>query len=161
VEYLPKCVENGKDLFARGQMLIASTMAGIAFNSGQVAIVHAMAHTVGGMFKVPHGLANSILLPHGVRFNMDVCADRYAMIARAIGIDTKKMSDEEAGEALAQAITDLTKKMGVPQRLRDVGVPESGLVEASDVCLGQGPMAYNPKMVGGSEEVLEVFKKAW
>jgi alcohol dehydrogenase class IV len=71
------------------------------------------------------------------------------------------VSDEEAGEAVAEAIAAFTKKMGVPQRLRDTGVPESGLTEASEVCMGQGPMVYNPKMVSDPEEVLVVFKQAW
>jgi aldehyde dehydrogenase (NAD+) len=161
VEYLPACVENGKDILARGQMLLAATMAGIAFNNAQVGLVHAMAHTVGGMFGVPHGLANSILLPHVVRFNKEVCADRYAMIARTMDLEVKGVSDEDATDELADAITRFTRKMGVPQRLRDSGVPESGLVEASEVCQGQGPMVYNPKIISDSKEILGVFKQAW
>jgi aldehyde dehydrogenase (NAD+) len=158
MEYLPQCVENGKDLLARGQTLIASTMAGIAFCNAQIGLVHAMAHTIGGMFKVPHGLANSILMPHCVRYNMDACGDRYALIARAMGMN---VSDDEAGEAVANAITRLTKKMGVPQKLREVGVPESGLDEASDVTLTMGGMVYNPKFISDAAEVLGVFKNAW
>jgi len=160
VKYLPTCVENGKDIVARGQALIASTLAGIAFCNAQIAIVHAMAHTLGGMFKVPHGLANSILMPHCVRFNADVCGDRYAVVARAMGLDMKGINDENAGEAVANAITALTKKMGVPQRLRDAGVPESGLAEAAEVTMGMGGMIYNPK-ISDQEDVLGVFKQAW
>jgi alcohol dehydrogenase class IV len=160
-EYLPACVENGRDILARGQMLLASTMAGIAFNNAQIALVHAMAHTVGGMFKVPHGLANSILLPHVVRFNADCCADRYAVIARAMGLEVQGSSDGEASEALARAITGFTTKMGVPQRLRDAGVPESGLNEAAYVTMGMGGMIYNPKTVSDPEEILGVFRQAW
>ena len=74
MEYLPKCVENGKkDLFARGQQALAATMAGIAFTNSQTAMVHAIAHMLGGLYKVPRGLANSILLPHVVRFNECTC----------------------------------------------------------------------------------------
>ncbi len=158
MEYLPRCVENGKDLFSRGQQLLASTMAGIAFGNAQIALVHAMAHTIGGLFKVPHGLANSILLPHVVRFNADACADRYALVARAMGLN---VSEEEAGEAVASGITKFTKKMGVPQKLREVGVPEGGLVEASDVTLTMGGTGINPKPISEAEEVLGVFKNAW
>ncbi|HNY64333.1 MAG TPA: iron-containing alcohol dehydrogenase [Deltaproteobacteria bacterium] len=160
-QYLPVCVENGKDILARGQALIASTMAGIAFNNAQIALVHAMAHTVGGMFKVPHGLANSILLPHVVRFNADCCADRYALIARAMGLEVRGLSDEEASEALAQAITGFTTKMGVPQRLRDAGVPEDALAEAADVTMSMGGIVYNPKVISDPEEILGVFRQAW
>jgi alcohol dehydrogenase len=160
-EYLPRCVENGDDLFARGQQQIAATMGGIAFGNAQIGLVHAMAHTVGGLFKVPHGLANSVLLPHVMMYNLDECPDRYALVAQGMGLDTNGMSDEEAGAAAADAVWELTKKMGVPQQLRDVGVPEDGLEEASEMCLYDGSVVYNPKPVFESEEVLEVYKKAW
>jgi len=160
-EYLPTCVENGDDLFARGQQQIAATMAGIAFGNAQIGLVHAMAHTVGGLFKVPHGLANSVLLPHVMMYNLDECPDRYALVALGMGIDTSGMSDEEAGTAAANTIWELTKKMGVPQKLRDVGVPEEGLEEASEMCLYDGSVVYNPKPVFESEEVLAVYKEAW
>jgi alcohol dehydrogenase class IV len=71
------------------------------------------------------------------------------------------VSDEEAGEAVASAISEFTKKMGVPQRLRDAGVPESGLAEAAEVTMGMGGIVYNPKMVSDPEEILGVFKQAW
>lgn len=160
-EYLPKCVENGKDLFARGQQLLASTMAGIAFNNGQVAMVHALAHTVGGMFKVPHGLANSIFLPHVVRFNADVCGDRYTLIARAMGLDMKDINDENSGEAVAAAITALTRKMGVPQKLSEVGVPEESLAQVAENSLSDGAIVYNPKPVFDAQEALGVIRQAW
>jgi len=160
-EYLPTCVENGDDLFARGQQQIAATMAGIAFGNAQIGLVHAMAHTVGGLFKVPHGLANSVLLPHVMMYNLDECPDRYALVALGMGIDTSGMSEEEAGTAAANTIWELTKKMGVPQKLRDVGVPEEGLEEASEMCLYDGSVVYNPKPVFESEEVLAVYKEAW
>ncbi len=161
VEYLPRCVENGKDLFARGQQLVAATIAGVAFTSSQVAMVHALAHSLGGLFKVPHGLANSILLPHVVRFNADACGDKYAMIARAMGLDMKEITEENAGEAVASALTAFTKKMGVPQKLREVGVSEGGLVQVADLAMGQAPMVVNPRTVSDATEALGVLKNAW
>lgn len=161
VEHLPTCVTNGKDLHARGQQLLASTLAGIAFNNAQVALVHAMAHTVGGLFSVPHGTANSILMPHVVRFNMDVCAERYRLVARAMGLNTAGKSDEDVALAVADAISAFTKKLGIPQTLREVGVPEDRLAEASETTLTQGPMVFNPKFVSDPEEILGVYKNAW
>lgn len=160
MEFLPRCVEQGDDLVARGQQQIAATMAGVAFGNAQVGLVHAMAHSVGALFKVPHGLANSILLPHVMAYNLDECADRYAMIARAMDLDTRGMSDEEAGSAAVNAIGELTKKMGVPQRLRDAGVPEEGLEEAANLSLSDGAIVYNPKMIFDADEVLSVYRKA-
>jgi alcohol dehydrogenase class IV len=161
MEYLPTCVENGSDLFARGQQQIAATMAGVAFGNAQIGMVHAMAHAVGGLFKVPHGLGNSIILPHVILYNMDECADRYVMVAEAMGLDTKGMSDLEASEAVANAIWDLTKKMGVPQKLSEVGVPEDGLEAAADLALSDGSIVYNPKLIYETDQILEVYKKAY
>jgi alcohol dehydrogenase class IV len=159
--YLPRCVEQGDDLVARGQQQLAATMAGIAFSNAQVGLVHAMAHSVGALFKVPHGLANSILLPHVMLFNLDSCAARYALIARAMGLNVNGKSDMEAALAAVEAIRELTRQMGVPQRLRDAGVPEDGLAEASNLVLSDGSVIYNPKLVTGAEEVLAVYRAAW
>jgi alcohol dehydrogenase len=84
--YLHRSVENGDDLLARGQMQIAATMAGMAFSNAMVGLVHAMAHSLGGRFGVPHGLANAILLPHVMRYNMGACTDQYAFVAEAMGV---------------------------------------------------------------------------
>jgi len=69
--YLPRCVANGDDLFARGQQQIAALMAGVAFSNAQLGLVHAMAHSLGALFNVPHGLANSLLLPHVMLYNLE------------------------------------------------------------------------------------------
>jgi aldehyde dehydrogenase (NAD+) len=161
VNNLPICVENGDDLVARGQQQIAATMAGIAFSNAQVGLVHAMAHSVGALFKVPHGIANSILLPHVMMYNMDEAADCYALVAEAMGVKEKGMSDEEAGGAAVDAVFELTKRLGVPQSLREVGVEEEGLAEASELALSDGSIVYNPKMVFEADEVISVYKKAF
>lgn len=161
MEYLPRCVENGDDLVARGQQQIAATMAGVAFSNAQVGLVHAMAHSIGALCGVPHGMANSILLPHVMKYNMDECPDRYALVAEAMGVKEKGMSDEEAAEAAINAVWELTKRMGVPQRLRDVGVTEDVLPQAADMSLSDGSLVYNPKMIFEAEQVLEVYKEAF
>lgn len=160
-QFLPRCVEYGGDLLARGQQQIAATMAGVAFGNAQVGLVHALAHSVGALFKVPHGLANSILLPHVMLFNLDECPDRYALVAQAAGLDIRDLNDIEAGEAAAGAVWDLTRKMGVPQKLRDAGVPEHGLEEAANLSLSDGAIVYNPKAVLDAGEVLTLFRQAW
>jgi alcohol dehydrogenase len=158
---LPRCVEKGDDLVARGQQQIAATLAGIAFGNSQVGMVHAMAHTIGGKYGVPHGIANGILLPYCIMYNLDECPDRYAMVAEAMGVKKEGMSDTEAGEAAANAIWELTKKMGLPQKLREVGVPKDGLEECAEASLYDGSIVYNPKTITEAQEVLGVFEKAW
>lgn len=160
-QYLPRCVEDGNDLLARGQQLLAATMAGIAFGNAQVGLVHAIAHSVGALYGVPHGLANGILLPHVMLFNLEECADRYALIARAMDLDTRGLDDLAAGQKAAEAVWELTKKIGLTQKLRDAGVPEEGLAEAAELSMSDASIIYNPRMVLDAEEVLEVLKKAW
>ncbi len=160
-EFLPKAVDNGKDMMARGQMLIAANMAGIAFSNAQVGIVHALAHTVGAKFKVHHGLANSILLPPCLRYNADACGDVYLNILSAMGVNIERVSQDEAGCVLADTITDFTKRLGLPQKLREVGVPQEGLNECSEIALSDGAIVYNPKFICDSSEVLKVYQDAW
>ena len=161
MENLPKCVEEGGDLVARGQQLLASNLAGMAFGGPRVGLAHAIAHTMGGLYEVPHGMGNSIILPHVMMFNLDECPDRYAMIAHVMGLDTRGMSDMEAGEAAANALWDLTKKMGVPQKLGEVGVPEDGLESIAEMTMSDAAIVNNPKTVVDPDEVLGVLKKAF
>lgn len=161
MEFLPRCVEKGDDLVARGQQQLAAAMAGIAFGNSQPGLVHAMAHPVGALYKVPHGVANAILLPHVMNFNMKECADRYALLARAMNLDVRSLSDKEAAGAAVEAVQDLVKRIGLPQKLREVDVPEEGLEEAADYSLADGSIVYNPRLVTDSEEVLEVYRAAW
>jgi aldehyde dehydrogenase (NAD+) len=161
MNYLPVCVANGEDLFARGQQQIAATIAGIAFSNAQIGLVHAAAHSVGALFKVPHGLANSIFLPHVMEFNMDEAADRYALVAQAMGVAEKGMSDEEAGQAAVNAVFELTKKIGLPQKLSEVDVPESGLEAVAELALCDGSIVYNPKPVFEPDEIMGCLRKAY
>src|SRR4030043_1362145 len=159
--FLPKAVENGTDMMARGQMLIAANMAGAAFSNAQVGIVHALAHSVGARFKVHHGLANSILLPACLRYNADACGDVYLEILLAMSVNLERVSQDEAGEVVADKIIEFTKKLGLPQRLRDVGVPEEGLKECSELTLSDGAIVYNPKPIFDPAEILKVYQKAF
>ena len=158
---LPICVEHGDDMLARGQQMLAATIAGIGFSNSQAGLAHAIAHTVGSLFEVPHGLGNSIMLPHSILFNLQDAADKYAMIAEAMGIDVRGMSDTEAGEAAANAIWDLTKRMGVPQKLTEAGVPEDALEQVAEQAMSDGAIVYNARMVMDSSEIVDLLKKAW
>jgi alcohol dehydrogenase class IV len=160
-DFLPKAVENGKDMMARGEMLIAANMAGAAFSNAQVGVVHALAHSVGARFKVHHGLANSILLPACLRYNADACGEVYLDVLSALGVNTESTGSDEAGNVAANNLIEFTKKLGLPQRLRDVGVPVEGLKECSELALSDGAIVYNPKFISDSTEVLKIFQEAW
>ncbi len=159
--YLSVCVENGKDIAARGQMQIAATMAGIAFSNAQLGIVHAMAHAVGARFGVPHGVANAILLPYGMEYNMDICGDEYAMIAEAAGIDIHKKTKREAAEMAVFAVKRLTEEIGLPTRLRDVNVTKDGFAACAENAMADPSIVYNPRTPSGTEDILKLLEKAW
>ena len=160
-EFLPLAVENGNDIVARGQMLIAATLAGAAFSNAQVGMIHALAHCIGARFGVPHGVANSILLPHCILYNLDACPDRYARIAEAMGKEVKGMESLKAAEQAALAVREFTKAIGMPQTLKEVNVEESGLFQCADDALMDGSIVYNPKPIFDPDEIVKIYQKAF
>lgn len=158
--YLPVCVDKGEDLVARGQVQIAATMAGWAFSIAGVGNVHALAHSIGAVAHVPHGIANGILLADCMEFNLESCPDAYAMVAEAFGIREKGMDDMDAAKAAIEAMRAFTKKIGHPQKLSEMKVKEEDIVKASDLSLGDGAIVNNPRLVLDASEVLEIYKKA-
>jgi alcohol dehydrogenase len=160
-EFLPRAVEDGKDLVARGQMLIASNMAGAAFSNAQVGLVHAIAHTVGARYGIHHGLANSIVMPHVVRFNAVEVAATYRPVAAALGVAVDGLTDEACAELVAERLAALAAKTGLPLTLSSQGVPESALPELAEATLADASIIYNGRTVLGAEELLEVYRAAF
>jgi alcohol dehydrogenase class IV len=145
-ENLERAVETPDDEDARGNMLIAANLA-ITIELGSV---HAMSHPVGAVFGVPHGVANAIHLPHVIRFNAagapDI-ADRYGDLADVLGVE----AGPDAGDALAEHVTELVGRLGLPTRLSEVGVPESGIPQLVDGAIGDGTTLLNPREAGEAE----------
>src|SRR5262249_26131154 len=148
---LPRAVAAGDDKVARGQMLLAANIAGMAFNSTGVGLVHAMAHVVGARHGVHHGTANAICLPHVIRFHGDELGVAYRDVAEALGVDARGLGDEMAGEAAAQAVAQLNARIGLPPRLRDVGVPEADLEACAEGSLSDGAIVYNGKFAADKD----------
>jgi alcohol dehydrogenase class IV len=161
VRHLPKVMKESQSVVDRGQMLLAATMAGMAFDNAQVGLVHAIAHTVGARHGVHHGTANAIALPHVLRFNADVAAEAYREAGTAMGVDTKGLSDEAAVDAVAKAIERLVAGVGLPTRYRDVKVPEADLAMIAELALSDGAIVYNPKPVTEAQDVLRVLRAAF
>lgn len=160
-EFLPRAVSDGKDIVARGQMLIASNMAGTAFSNAQVGLVHAIAHTVGARYGIHHGLANSIVMPHVVRFNAGEVAAAYRPIAEALGVAVGGMSDEACAEEVASRLSGLAARTGLAQTLSSQGVPEEALPELAEATLADASIIYNGRTVLGAEELLDVYRSAF
>ena len=159
--YLPVAVENGSDLVARGQMQVAALLAGWAFSNAMVGLVHAMAHSLGAVCGTPHGLANALLLPHVMQFNLDEIPGLTADIARAMGLDSRGMNNAELGSEAVAEMKRLTQKIGLPQKLRDLDIEHKHLEQAAELSLSDGSIIYNPKMIMEAEEVLDVYREAF
>lgn len=115
--WLPKAVDDGHDLQAREQMAFGQYLAGMAFNSAGLGLVHALAHQPGATHNLPHGVCNAILLPIIENFNRPNAVARFARVAQAMGVDTRGMSDEAASMEAINAIRTLSKRVGIPRVL--------------------------------------------
>jgi alcohol dehydrogenase class IV len=148
-ESLRRAVEDTSDEEARGNMLVAACQAVVPGAAGSSALgaVHSMSHPAGAQYGVAHGVANSINLPHVIRFNCaggPEIADRYRDLAELLGAEPGG-SDAEVGEALATWVTELTSAMGLPQRLSEVGVPEAGIPDLVEGAMGDGCSLTNAR----------------
>jgi alcohol dehydrogenase class IV len=142
---------------ARGNMLIAANLA-ITLALGSV---HAMSHPAGAQFGVPHGVANAIHLPHVIRFNArggDPIAERYRDIGELFGLETGGAATD-AADALARHITVLVEQFGLPTRLSQAGVPESGIPGLVEGAMGDGTTLLNPREAG-EEDYAELYRSA-
>ncbi len=157
VKYLPQCP--GLDVDCLLNTKTAAAMASLGSVGG--GINTATAHHVGGLYDVPHGDANAIMLPHSMRFNAEASADRQALIAQAMGIDTAGMTDLDAALAAADAVEKLRVSLGLPGRLRDVGVPEEGLELIAAATLQDRALATNPRPVTDAGPIMTVLRNSW
>ncbi|MGQ9587810.1 MAG: iron-containing alcohol dehydrogenase [Thermoplasmata archaeon] len=119
---LRKAVDNGGDIEARGNMLLASYMAGIAFSNSSCGIVHTLAEALGGFYRIPHGITNSLMLPSVMEFNSSARQEKFARIAELMGEDVRGLSVQAAAERSVAAVRRLSKDIRLPQTLREVGV---------------------------------------
>lgn len=159
-----KAVLHGEDIEARGALLTAATIAGVAFDHAMVGCVHGMAHATGGLVGIHHGTANSIFLPWGMEYNLEVCAEKYAEIADLLGVKTDGLSAEAAArkgiEAIKRLREELYQACGLPYRLKDAGVKEDLLEAIAEGAVNDGTSFYNPREVV-KELILEQVKKAY
>ncbi len=157
-ENLPKCHEGDIDTLLTTKT--ACAMASLA-SFGGLGLNTATCHHVGGLYDVPHGEANAILLPHTMRYNLDACADRQRLIAEAIGVANSTMTDEEAGLAAADAVDGLCRDLQLPRTLREVGVPEDGLEYIATATLQDRSLSTNPKPITDAGPIMEVLHAAY
>lgn len=143
-KYLETAVFEPNNAEARDGMAVAQYIAGMAFSNVGLGVVHGMAHPMGAIFDIPHGVANALLLPTIMEYNASAALDKYVMIAKAMEVYTPGMSKEAAAEAAVQAVRDLAVRVGIPQHLSELGIKESDLDKLAvaayaDVCTPGNP----------------------
>jgi alcohol dehydrogenase class IV len=136
---MEKAVKN-PDLSSRSDMLIASLMGAVAFQKG-LGVVHSLAHPLSSLLDTHHGLANAVNLPYGMRFNIEGCEEKFRQMARKLDLG------REDGEGVVSHLFDLNERIGIPTRLREIGVKEEHLETLSDLAVADFAHPNNPKPV--------------
>lgn len=157
-KYLPVAVAEPKNADARNGMAVAQYIAGMAFSNVGLGLVHGMAHPLGSLFDIPHGVANALLLPTVMEFNMECCLDKYPEIARAMGVDTTGMTREEASRAACEAVKALSIKVEIPQHLTDLGITEADIPCLAEQALADVCTPGNPREVT-LDDIVALYKK--
>jgi alcohol dehydrogenase class IV len=163
-ENLPRAVRDGGDIEARTAMLLAANMGGMAAANALLGIVHAMSNSCGGRFGVAHGAVNAVLLPHAMEFNLryeeQEIPARYRMIAESLGVDVRTVDDMTSAKKGIEAIRNLVAELGLPVRLRELGMTEDGLeAVARDSMMDSSMFTVSGEC--DSDEVLEILRKAY
>ncbi|MDP4107256.1 MAG: iron-containing alcohol dehydrogenase, partial [Bacillota bacterium] len=159
-QHLRNAVKNGGNLVAREGMTNAQFLAGMAFNNALLGYAHAIAHQLGGVYNLPHGLCNAILLPHIVKFNLDAKPEKAAEIAVALGEKVNDLSPMESAEKAVSAIKKLAQDVGIPNGLSEIGVKEEDLPMLAERSMKDPCALFNPKKAT-LDDVVSILKAAF
>lgn len=153
-------VNNGSDLTARSNMLLGAMLAGQAFANAPVAAVHALAYPLGGIYHIPHGLSNSLVLPHVMRFNLPEAKKLYCELVHCV-LPAGTLIGNDSATTLINWLGHLSGELGLPTRLRDMDIPEDAIAKlAADAMLQQRLLVNNPREVSEADAVA-IYQAAW
>jgi len=155
------CVQDGKDIEARSEMLLGSHLAGLSLASVSMGLHHGLCHVLGGSANVPHGIANAIILPHAIAFNADVTAEQLVPAADAMGVPGNGISPKGRIQAMGQQISKLIRQIDLPQRLREVGVSKADLPRLAQLAFENRTVQNNPKPITDVAQLESLLRGAW
>jgi len=157
---IERAVYHGTDLQARSNMLLGAMLAGQAFANAPVAAVHALAYPLGGIYHIPHGLSNALVLPHVMRFNLPEAREQYAELAPLI-LPAGTLVGTGVSTTLINWLANLNAELGLPCRLRDMNIPEDALPRlAAEAMLQQRLLVNNPREVTETD-ALAIYQAVW
>jgi alcohol dehydrogenase class IV len=151
-------VYDGSNMWARDAMAMGSMMGGIAFGNAGVGAVHALSYPIGGMFHVPHGVANTMVLPWAMDFNKLACLRWFRQIGEAMGENMNGLSDREAADKTVAALRLLADDLGVPQYLSDVDIPESAIPDLVEGAKTQARLWNNNPRKYTPDDMEQVYR---
>ena len=151
---------NEKDPLAIEKMAYAQYIAGMGFSNVGLGIVHSMAHSLGAYFDTPHGIANALLLPHVMRFNGKVCPELFVNMGDALGLDMRGLRDEQAVDVVVDAITELSRKLQIPQTLSEIGIPKDMIPTLAEQAINDPCTPGNPREVT-VEDIINIYNEAY
>ncbi|MDO5489085.1 MAG: lactaldehyde reductase [Bacteroidaceae bacterium] len=157
-ENLPIAVEEPTNPVGREGMALAQYIAAQAFSNVGLGLVHGMAHPMGSLHDIPHGVANALLLPTIMEFNMPTRIEKYGVIAQHMGVDTTGMTPEEAAQAAVDAVRALSNRVGIPQHLSEIGITEADIPALAAQAITDVCTPGNPRDVTEAE-IIELYKK--
>lgn len=157
-ENLPIAVEEPTNPVGREGMALAQYIAAQAFSNVGLGLVHGMAHPMGSLHDIPHGVANALLLPTIMEFNMPKCVEKFGVIAKTMGVNTDGMTAEQAAQAAVDAVKALSIRVGIPQTLTELGIKESDIPALAAQAIADVCTPGNPRDVTEAE-IVELYKK--
>ncbi|WP_374700432.1 iron-containing alcohol dehydrogenase [Sporomusa ovata] len=156
---LRNAVANGQNMEARDKMAYAEYLAGMAFNNAGLGFVHAMAHQLGGLYNLPHGVCNAILLPHVERFNIIACPERFGDVAIAMGENIQGLSVRDAADKAITAIQKLSSDVGIPSGLAELNANEKDFEVMAGNALKDICSLFNPR-TAKLDDIIAIYKAA-
>lgn len=156
---IAEAYENGSSIQARENMLLGSMYGGMALTAAGTAAVHALAYPLGGKYRIPHGVANSMLLPHVMEFNMDAITERLSLAAEPMGIAASDLTVEQTAEAVVQKIREWTKRLNIPQDLKAYGVTASDVDDLADSASNVTRLLHNNPKPLSLENIKDIYRK--
>ncbi|TGX82603.1 lactaldehyde reductase [Palleniella muris] len=157
-ENLPIAVDEPTNPVGREGMALAQYIAAQAFSNVGLGLVHGMAHPMGSLHDIPHGVANALLLPTIMEFNMPKCIEKFGIIAKTMGVNTDGMTPEEAAKAAVDAVKALSIRVGIPQTLTELGIKEEDIPALAAQAITDVCTPGNPRDVTEAE-IVELYKK--
>ena len=157
-KYLELAVNEPTNPVGRNGMAVAQYVAGMAFSNVGLGVVHGMAHPMGSLFDVPHGVANALLLPTIMRFNAPAALAKYTDIAKAMNVYKDGMTAQEAADAACDAVQQLALRVGIPQHLTDLGITEADIPALAEQAIADVCTPGNPREVT-YDDIVALYKK--